>query len=587
MKPRLFALAALLSASPALAQDPLAPVSEEPKPAQQPAPQIVPAPTVASPAPAPIQAPRDWRGVFTAIREGNWAAAQAGIALLPNHVLTPVAKAQLYTAKGSPTVDLARLQSLLAEAPDLPQAEQLARMALSRGATTSPLIVPKRSLAWLGSAPRRSRAQSVRGEPAADQLRTALEPLLKVDAAPDAEVQLLQAAPLLSAEARAEAGQRIAWAYYQLGRDADARRVADAWRSGARGDWAAHSAWVSGLASWRLNDCEAASRSFREVAATSRERELSAGGYYWAARAEQACRRPRSVAPLLKAAARSNESFYGLIARETLGLDTRLPPDPYNHSAAVESLPNVRRALELVAIGERWLAEDLLRHQARIGRPSEHHGLIEFAKRLDLAGAQFWLAHNGQPGAVSDPRDRYPVPRWTPITGWRVDPALAFAHIIQESTFRADAVSPAEAVGLMQVRPGTAQDMARARNLPYSRSSLNDPGYNLEFGQSFIELMRRSSATGGQLPRIMAAYNAGPTPVARWAWIPDRGDPLLWIESIPYWETRFYVPAVFRNMWVYQGIAGAEAPTLKSIAEHSWPAFPAAHTQLPQYTGGN
>ncbi|HZB69157.1 MAG TPA: lytic transglycosylase domain-containing protein, partial [Sphingomicrobium sp.] len=472
MKAGLFALAALLCASPALAQDPLAPVPEPSTPAETQASQssqTVTPPVVVAPAPAPIQVPRDWRGVFAAIRSGNWRSAEAGIAVLPNHVLTPVAKAELYTAKGSPTVDLARLQALLVEAPDLPEAEQLARMALSRGATTSPLIVQKRPLAFLGSAPRRSRAQAVQGEPAADQLRIALEPLLKVDAAPDAEVQLLQAAPLLSAEARAEAGQRIAWAYYQLGRDADARRVADAWRNGARGDWAAQSAWVSGLASWRLNDCEAASRAFREVAATSRERELAAGGYYWAARAEQACRRPRSVAPLLKAAARSNESFYGLLARETLGLDTRLPPDPHNSSAAVESLPNVRRAAELVAIGERWLAEDMLRHQARIGRAAEHHGLIEFAKRLDLAGAQFWLAHNGQPGAIADPADRYPAPRWAPITGWRVDPALAFAHIIQESTFRADAVSPAQAVGLMQVRPGTAQDMARARNLPYSR----------------------------------------------------------------------------------------------------------------------
>jgi soluble lytic murein transglycosylase len=587
LKPGLLALAAVLCASPALAQDPLAPILEAPKPSAPAPAQTVTPPVVVAPMPAPIQIPRDWRGVFTAIRRGNWASAEAGIALLPDHLLTPVAKAELYTAKGSPTVDLARLQALLAEAPDLPHAEQLARMALSRGATVSPLVVPKRPLAWLGSAPRRSRAQPVRGEPAADQLRAALEPLLKIDAAPEAEVLLLQAAPLLSVEARAEAGQRIAWAYYQLGRDADARRLADSWRGGARGDWAAHSAWISGLASWRLNDCEAASRAFREVAAISRERELGAGGYYWAARSDQACRRPRSVAPLLKAAARSNESFYGLIARETLGLDTRLPPDPHNHSAAVESLPNVRRALELVAIGERWLAEDLLRHQARIGRPSEHHGLIEFAKRLDLAGAQFWLAHNGQPGAVSDPRDRYPVPRWEPITGWRVDPALAFAHVIQESTFRTDAVSPADAVGLMQVRPGTAQDMARARSLPYSRASLTDPGFNLEFGQSFIEQMRRSSATGGQLPRIMAAYNAGPTPVARWAWIPHGGDPLMWIESIPYWETRHYVPAVFRNMWVYQGIAGAAAPTLKSMVEHSWPAFPTGRTDLAQYTGGN
>ena len=92
--------------------------------------------------------------------------------------------------------------------------------------------------------------------------------------------------------------------------------------------------------------------------------------------------------------------------------------------------------------------------------------------------------------------------------------------------------------------------------------------------------MRRSSATGGQLPRMMAAYNAGPLPVARWAAIPGQGDPLLWIESIPYWETRFYVPAVFRNMWVYQGLARAETPTLSAIAQHRWPAFPAGRTDL-------
>ena len=585
MKSSLFAVAALLGAHPALAQDPLAPISEQP-PAAQPAQPIAPAPAQAAPAvvvpaPAPIPIPRDWRGVFAAIRSGNWASAEAGIAALPSHVLTPVARAELYTAKGSPTVDLARLQALIAEAPDLPKAEQLARMALSRGATASPMIVPTRPRVSLGTAPGRYRPRPVSGEPAADQLRTALEPLLKQDAAPEAEVALLQAAPLMSAEARAEAGQRIAWAYYQLGRDADARRLADTWRQGAAGEWAGRSAWISGLASWRLNDCEAAARSFRQAALT-RERELGAGALYWAARAEQACRRPAAVAPLLRAAARSSESFYGLIARETLGIDTHLPPDPQRVSAAVEHLPNVRRALELAGIGEHWLAEDFLRHQARIGRPADHHGLIELASRLDLAGAQYWLAHNGQRGAIAHPRDRYPTPRWSPLTGWRVDPALVFAHIIQESTFRADAVSPADAVGLMQVRPGTAQDMARARNLPYSRSSLTDPSTNLEFGQSYIEQMRRSMATGGQLPRMMAAYNAGPTPVARWAAIPGQGDPLLWIESIPYWETRYYVPAVFRNMWVYQGIAKTETPTLSALVQHRWPAFPAARTHLPR-----
>ena len=86
--------------------------------------------------------------------------------------------------------------------------------------------------------------------------------------------------------------------------------------------------------------------------------------------------------------------------------------------------------------------------------------------------------------------------------------------------------------------------------------------------------MRRHSATAGQLPRVIASYNSGPLPVGRWAAINDKGDPLLWIESIPYWETRYYVPAVLRNMWVYQGLNQQPTPTLKAMAEHHWPAFP-------------
>ena len=76
--------------------------------------------------------------------------------------------------------------------------------------------------------------------------------------------------------------------------------------------------------------------------------------------------------------------------------------------------------------------------------------------------------------------------------------------------------------------------------------------------------------------KVIASYNAGPVPVARWAAIHDKGDPLLWIESIPYWETRYYVPAVLRNMWVYQGLDRRPKPTLRAIAQHRWPPFPTA-----------
>ena len=260
--------------------------------------------------------------MFDAIDSGNWASAQAGIAVLPRSVLTPVAKAELYTAKGSPQVDLGSIQALLAEAPELPQADQLARLAIARGATQAPLIVPERPVVNLGSPPGRYRARPIQGEPAADQLRALLDPLVKADDAQGAEAQLLTFAPQISYEARAEAATRVAFVYYVLGLDMDARRVADTWRPGRAGDWAPQAAWVSGLASWRLSDCESASRAFQEVARTAQQRELRAGGLYWTARAEQACRRPQSVEPFLRQAAASAESFYGLIARETLGMDT-------------------------------------------------------------------------------------------------------------------------------------------------------------------------------------------------------------------------------------------------------------------------
>ena len=74
----------------------------------------------------------------------------------------------------------------------------------------------------------------------------------------------------------------------------DARRVADTWRQGAAGEWSSQAAWVSGLASWRLGDWNAASTAFQQVAQLAQQRELRAAGYYWAARAEQAARTSRA-----------------------------------------------------------------------------------------------------------------------------------------------------------------------------------------------------------------------------------------------------------------------------------------------------
>src|SRR3546814_11622037 len=89
----------------------------------------------------------------------------------------------------------------------------------------------------------------------------------------------------------------------------------------------------------------------------------------------------------------------------------------------------------------------------------------------------------------------------------------------------------------------------------------------MEYGQRYLERLRDMSATGGLLPKVMAAYNAGPVPVGRWNYeVHDNGDPLLFIESIPYYETRAYVTIVMRNYWMYQKQAGDETNSHTSLA---------------------
>lgn len=520
-----------------------------------------------------------YREIFAAIRAGDWAKASARMQSMRDSPMLHVARAELYTAKGSPKVELEPLLALLTQAPDLPHAEQIGRMAMNRGATSLPAMPRAQNLVWQGSQPRRSRAQSVKGDSVAAELDRIVQPLIVADKPYEAEALFSAREMELSSDARAEFQQRIAWSYYLLGDNANALRLADKARAGT-GEWAVHGAWVSGLASWRKRDCAAASNAFATVASRSGDVELIAAGNYWAARADTMCGHPERVQPRLRAAARMKETFYGLLASSALGIRAPGASGLHDYRDAewrrIGHKTNVRAAIALAEIGENGLADRAIRHQARIGGTAEHDALLHLAADLNLASTQFWLAHNAPRGASVNFAARYPRPDWRPSRGWRVDQSLVFAHALQESNFRTDVVSPAGAQGVMQVRPGTAGDIARARGEPFERSQLNDPARNIEFGQSFLEGLRDSYATQGLLPKVIAAYNAGPVPIAQWNTRPgiDRADPLLYIESIPYWETRGYVPIVLRNYWIYEEEAKKASASRLALAQGLWPKFP-------------
>jgi soluble lytic murein transglycosylase-like protein len=328
-----------------------------------------------------------------------------------------------------------------------------------------------------------------------------------------------------------------------------------------------------------MRRCDDASDAFAAVAARSSDYELAAAASYWGARADTMCSHPERVQTKLRSAARMKETFYGILSATALGIRTPNFEGLHNYRDSewrgIADRANVRAAIALAEIGENDLADQFIRYQARIGGPADHNALLHLASDLSLPWTQFWLAHNAPAGSSVNLAARYPRPDWRPSRGWRVDQSLVFAHALQESSFRTDVVSGAGAVGLLQVRPGTAGDIARSRGEAFDRSRLTTPALNMEFGQTFIEGLRDSPATGGLLPKVIAAYNAGPAPIAEWNNRRfDKGDPLLYIESIPYWETRGYVPIVLRNYWIYEQEAGRTGGSREALAQGMWPRFP-------------
>jgi soluble lytic murein transglycosylase-like protein len=388
----------------------------------------------------------------------------------------------------------------------------------------------------------------------------------------DAEMLLSTKVAELSVDGQVEWQQRIAWGYYITGDDTDALRMATVARKGM-GPWAVQGDWVTGLAAWRQGDCATASDAFSAVSRRGRDNEMIAAGYFWTARAAVACGQPQTVEPSLRSAARFGETFYGMLAGRALGLPAPVRTMQANFAqsdwAALSRRSNVRVAAALAEIGETSLADRVLRHQAAIGEAGDHAALLRLASQLGLPATQFWLAHNAPAGTTVDVYARYPAPKWTPARGWRIDKSLIFAHALQESGFSTDAVSHAGARGVMQLMPATAQRM-QAR-IGAANNDLTDPAFNIECGQSYLE----EPTTGGLLPKVIAAYNAGPMSLPKWNMGPRAdADPLLYIESIPYAETRAYVVLVLRNYWMYQREAGEASASLTALAQGLWPKFP-------------
>src|SRR5690606_32821705 len=249
-----------------------------------------------------------YRAVFAAIDARDWTGAAALLDQMPDGLLTPVARAELYLAAGSPRVELPQIQAWLERGRDLPQAAQLGRLALSRGATAMPDLPAERSVYRLDSQPKRVRPGTIEDGTMPADIRQAILDRITGDDPDGARVLLDGIDAVLSPQARAEWRQRVAWSYYIENMDPQALAIAQTVAVNGSGPWVAEGEWTAGLAAWRLGDCAQAGEAFERAAQGAANRELRAAAAYWAARAAMRCRDPAHSTKLLRAAASDDET---------------------------------------------------------------------------------------------------------------------------------------------------------------------------------------------------------------------------------------------------------------------------------------
>ena len=316
-------------------------------------------------------------------------------------------------------------------------------------------------------------------------------------------------------------------------------------------------AWDERLHEWQAREALARGDDAGTLAAIERMPPAQRGEMRWryfGARLRERAGEPGTRTAF--AALAGEASYYGFLAAERIGAPYTLCPLKPDGDAAtrkrVQADPGFVRALALYEIDRPvWARREW---EALKTRWSEQERRVAVA----LAEASGW--YDRGPLTLRDGDDlryyplRFPLPHRRQIEReakqYGLDPAWIAALIRAESAWASDARSHADARGLMQLLPATAQAEARKRSMRYpGAAGLFEPDANIRIGIAHLASMLEKH--GGQPFLATAAYNAGATPVARWLAQRPPYDIDLWIETIPYRETREYVARILAFAVIY------------------------------------
>jgi peptidoglycan lytic transglycosylase len=538
-----------------------------------------------------------YRQIFAYQDAGQWQGADALIAQLHDPLLLGHVQQQRYMHPDAYRSSFAELSAWLEAYGDLPGADRVYRLARTRRpqGAAAPTVPVGGYLGGSGQerqevnqvAYRSRRERSKPEQMLVDAWRQGIDKLVR-NRQPEAASLQLKARNVVRLLDRTEldlARWQVAQGYLAVGDPLAALKLAR-WAAVGSGDTVPEIHWTAGISAWRHGLTALAMRHFTALAhaeeAHASERARAA---FWAARASVIAQRPQDVGQFLRIAAEDGQSFYGLLARTALGEEqpqegaTDVRPDAA--LPALAEAKGVRRALALIQVGRRDLAERELRKLAGRADPELKAGLMALAARLDLPAVQMRLAQSLRHREDFAHHDAlYPLPNWQPADGFILDRALLYAVIRAESGFDPAAESHAGARGLMQVMPATAREVAARAEIELTDGKLFEPVTGIMLGQAYLDQILQLPGIDGNLMLLAVAYNAGPGRVKAWreALALD-DDPLLFLESIPLPETRIYVKKVLTNLWNYRARLGQPRPSLKALTGNHWPLYQALDTK--------
>ena len=541
-----------------------------------------------------------YRRIFDLQEQGLWNKADREIAQLSDRVLMGHVMAQRYLHPTKYRSKYKELKDWLAEYNDHHYAPRIYKLALKRRpANWKYPVKPEvgRSLyeppVKIGQAkpPVKKLSRAQRREVA--RMKVQIKSYLRRGHTLSAKriVQSKEAERLFSAYDMDWARERLARAYFQDGRDDWAVEWAEL-AANRSGQYLSQAHWTAGLAHWRLGNMEQSAVHFEKAAQFDLAPWTHSASAFWAARAYLVARKPEKVMPLLEQAADHPRTFYGMLATKLLGrepeFDWHLPPMDGEDVAHLIGDDGGRRALALLQVGEDALAEKELRQVAKLGSRDRAAGILAISAQAGMADLTMRLHALLYPNGEGLDGAAYPLPAWEPADGFKVDRALIYALVRQESRFNPNAKSGAGARGLMQLMPGTASFVARDRTYRWNkRAKLFEPELNLKLGQRYIAMLLEDDKIKGDLFLMAAAWNGGPGNLNKWRRrVDDMGDPLFFIESLPSRETRIFIERVLTNLWIYRHRLGQPAPSLDAVASGAWPSYLSVG-QEPQRVAAN